>query len=508
LTSAAYPHPAADVRMVQTHISWVLLAGDYAYKIKKPVDFGFVDYSTLERRRVMCEEEVRLNRRLCHRIYLGVAPISRDASGIVAVGGRGEVVEYAVQMTRVPESAMMPSLLETGAWTDDHLRALAERLARFHGDADAGASIAPFGGVDAIAGNWEENFEQVDAYIGRTITREQQAALRRYVHESLQRRAVLFAERVRAGRIRDCHGDLRADSVALLDDGSICIMDCIEFNERFRYGDVASDVAFLAMDLEFRGYRRASLELVSAYLERARDETLTAVLDFYRAYRACIRGKVESMLLDEKEIGDEQKEAAEQRARRYFELALSYTERHEPVLVIMSGLSGSGKSYAAAPLAGALGAALVRSDDVRRSVDAAAAPAAYGEGAYASEGRERVYDAMLKRAAGHLEAGLGVVLDATFGTRRLRGVARGLAAEFGVRFLAVEVIAAEEVIRARMEARESTPGASDARWDTYLAQRDRFEPLDELAESERTVIDSSVPLDATVDRVMRFVSKA
>ncbi len=505
LAPSAYPHPADDVELIQTHVSYVLLAGEFAYKVKKQLDLHFLDYSTLERRHLMCEEEVRLNRRLCADAYLGVSRIVKAGDGFV-VDGEGEAVEYAVKMRRMPQERMLPQLIARGAVTPGDIARVAHVVATFHRDAETSGYIASFGGVDTLRTNWRENFDQTEAQVGRTISRVNRDAIRSYVEHFLSDDGALFEERAASGRVRDCHGDLRSDSIVIGDDGSICIMDCIEFNDRIRYGDVASDVAFLAMDLEFRGRADLADEFVAAYLGEAPDETLPLVLDFYRCYRAYVRGKVDAIESDEPEVPEAERRRAAERARAYFALARRYATTHYPrTLVTMAGLSGSGKSYVAAALAGRMSAAHVSSDAVRASVATGVATGPdlpYGAGGYADEARSLVYDELHRRAAQHLALGRSVVLDATHIRRADRVAARRVAEAAGVRFLAVEVVATEDVVRGRMERRGEGTARSDARWGVYLEQRRRFEPLDEIAEDEVVRVDGGAPLRASVEAVL------
>ncbi len=509
-STAAYDHAVGSVEVVQTHISYVLLAGDYAYKIKKPLNLGFLDYSTLERRRLLCEEEVRLNRRLCDGVYLGVLPVTRRADGTHRFGGAGKPVEYAVHMRRVRDEHTMPHLLASGKLHREHLASLAAKVSSFHRDADRGERVATFGRVPSVRTNWDENFEQTAPYAGRTLTRAHWDHVRAYTDRFLGEHANLIEERADEGRVRDGHGDLRADSVVFAPDGSVCVMDCIEFSERLRCGDIASDVAFLAMDLEFRGHRREADEFVSLYMESlGADETLPAVLNFYRIYRAFVRGKVDSMQASEAEVPVAQRSQAGERARRYFQLAQAFAERSFPQSVIMmAGLSGTGKSFIAHALSGRAGAVLLSTDMIRRErVDPATlGQAPYGTAIYTPRERDLVYAEMMERARRHLALKRSVVLDATFLTRQQRGLARQLAAAAGVPLLVVWVSAPEDVVRGRLTARAGG-AASDARWDTYLRQRERFEPLDEVAPAQLLTLDSTRPLDQLVDGVLDAVAK-
>jgi aminoglycoside phosphotransferase family enzyme/predicted kinase len=507
LSPAAYDH-AVDVpiELIQTHISYVLLAGAYAYKIKKPVNLGFLDYSTLDKRRHMCEEEVRLNRRLCRDAYLGVAAIARQPDGGVRVDGDGEVVEYAVKMRRIPADRMMPALLDRGAAGANEMQALARLLADFHLHAGAGERIAAYGNIDAVRANWNENFAQLGPGTDLTITQSEIDELRRYVDTTLDSRAWLFTRRAAEGRVRDCHGDLRADSVVVHEDGAVCVMDCIEFSDRIRYGDVASDIGFLAMDLDYRGHAGLSDELIGAYIGATRDETLPLVLPFYKCYRAVVRAKVETILMQETEIPPEQRDAAKKRAHAYIALALEYARgRHAQSLVVVVGLAGSGKSYLANAVAGRAGFAVVSSDAVRDEISARGGGAtAYGAGRYADEARAAVYDAMRARAAAYLSEGESVILDATHITRAERRRAYELARAAGAHLVVVDVRSDEAHTREHVALRESdATAASEGRWEIYLAQRDAFEPLDELPRRARLVaVDGSAALASNIEQVL------
>jgi aminoglycoside phosphotransferase family enzyme/predicted kinase len=508
LSPSAYPHPARRVELVQTHISYVLLAGDYVYKVKKPVDLGFLDYSTLEKRRFYCEEEVRLNRRLCPEAYLGVVPITSKGES-VALAGTGEVVEYAVKMKRLPQERMMEALLEKDTVTSDMLTALTGKLAAFHRSSERSGRIDSFGGEETIRANWQENFEQTQPYIGRTISQQQWEAIKGYVEAFLESEREMLRQRVSEGRIRDCHGDLRANAVCFED--GICIFDCIEFNERFRYSDVASDLAFLAMDIDFRGHRALADEMVGLYLAQSLDTTLSLVLPFYKCYRAFVRGKVDGFQLDQREIPAEQRAAAQAGARRYFDLAEQYALRScPPTLIAMVGATGSGKSYLAYALAGRLGAPVISSDVVRKELagldptHAQAEP--MGAGIYSPDMTAHTYDEMRRRAHPFLERRRPLILDATHLKREQRQKTKELAQTMGIPFLAVECVATERLVRERLQQRQSAVWSpSDGRWEVYEAQMAGAEPLSELPDRERLTVDGSLPLSEQIERVLARV---
>lgn len=506
LSPQVYSHPVARVSLLQTHISYVLLAGEYVYKVKKPVNFGFLDFSTLARRRYYCHQEVMLNRRLCPEVYLGVVPIT-EADGDFALAGRGRVVDYAVQMKRLPEERMMHRLLARGEVTEAMVAAVADRLAEFHQRAAAGPHIDRYGGLGTVRRNWRENFQQTEPYIGVTISPEDHARLRDYVRSFLRRYRRLFQRRLREGRIRDCHGDVRAEQVCFVD--GICIFDCIEFNRRFRYCDVASEVAFLAMDLDYFDRPDLATAFVRRYAQVADDPELMLLVDFYRCYRAYVRGKVESFRLDQPEIGQKEKEAVVARARRYFDLAVAYAgQPQRPWLIITCGLVGTGKSTVAAALAERLPLTVVTSDVVRKEL-AGISPTehrrvAFGQDIYSPEFTRRTYQAMMARAWRHLTRGASVVLDATFGQQWQREWAQRLAQAAGADFLCVECVASEQEIRRRLAERQGdATSVSDADWSIYQAQRQALEPLEEMPPQHHIIIDTSRGASAAVQQVVR-----
>ncbi len=325
LRAGAYDHPVDQVRLVQTHISFVLLAGDYVYKFKKPVDFGFLDFSTLEKRRHCCEQEVRLNRRLCPDIYLGVVEL-RGRDEEVHFDGDGEIVEYGVKMVRMPEERMMVRLIEADELGRSHIDAIVDVLVPFYADAARSSEIDAFGTARAVAVNVLENFEQTASFISDTgpLTKAQFDLISAYARGVLAREE-LFEARIRAGRIRDCHGDLYSANICLAD--RVHIYDCIEFNDRFRYCDVASDVAFLAMDLDYHDLAGLGDYFIRRFAGQAEDEGLGGMLDFYKCYRAYVRGKIGLFTAADPAVEEQVRQANLEAAARYFRLAESYARR-------------------------------------------------------------------------------------------------------------------------------------------------------------------------------------
>ena len=324
LDPAAYPEPTSKVELVQTHISWVFLTDWFAYKMKKPLDLGFLNFSTLRRRHYYLKQELKLNRRLCPKIYLAVLPITVEKSG-VKVGGRGQPVEYILKMVRMPQERMMIEVADRGELGREHLERLVAVLAPFYGNAATGPHINRYGEPGIITYNHEENFARMKAMVGEFLSPELFEEIRNFARGFLTHQRPLFRRRIREGRIRDCHGDLHMRNICLAN--GIYVFDCIEFTPRFRYGDVAADVAFLAMDLDFHGFTEFSRHFAVRFAEAAGDAELLTMLDFYQCYRACVRGKINGLAAGEAEVPPEERERARHAARDYFTLAGDYARK-------------------------------------------------------------------------------------------------------------------------------------------------------------------------------------
>jgi aminoglycoside phosphotransferase family enzyme len=321
LNPKAYPEIPQQIELAQTQMSFVFLTDDYVYKVKKPVNLGYLDYTTLDKRHFFCQREIELNRRLCPDVYLGVVAITRD-KGDILVNGKGEIMEYAVKMRRLPQTAMMDVLLTKNQVSPDMVTSVAQKLAEFHSRAETNVTISAFGKLDTIIQNTEENFIQTGKYISNTISREEFQHIKNYTNNFIEKNVALFRKRTQGGRIRDCHGDLHAAHICFRN--GICIFDCIEFNDRFRYCDVASEVAFLAMDLDRYGQADLSHAFINAYVDESQDKELKELLNFYKCYRAYVRGKVNSFTLDDPHISEEEKTGVLAAAKNYFKLAESY----------------------------------------------------------------------------------------------------------------------------------------------------------------------------------------
>lgn len=316
-----YDEDVQKIELVQTHISFVFLAGNYVYKVKKSVNFGFLDFTTLEKRKFFCNRELELNRRLAGDMYLEVVPINRSDNQI-KIKGEGETIEYAVKMRRIPEDTMMSGLIARNQVDKVLIDELAKIIAEFHAKAETGGSINKFGSLETIKFNWDENFDQTRDFIGRTIDSNQFDVIHHKIQAFMKKNKPLIKTRIDHGRIRDCHGDLHSGNIFVAD--RIYIFDCIEFNERFRYSDVTADIGFLAMDLDFRNKRDLSKYFIDQYVEFSQDHDLLLLLPFYKCYRAYVRGKVIGFQLADPNVGASEKDQAKREARAYFDLATEY----------------------------------------------------------------------------------------------------------------------------------------------------------------------------------------
>ncbi|MBN1574185.1 MAG: AAA family ATPase [Deltaproteobacteria bacterium] len=501
-------HKVDEVKVVQTHISVVFLAGDFVYKVKKPVDFGFLDFSTLEKRKHYCNEEVRLNRRLCPDIYLDVATVN-DHNGEIAVGGAGKVIDYAVVMKRMPESGMMDLMLERGEVTKDHITMIAEVLARFYERAKTGEGVDEFGTAEAITVNTAENFDQTYKYIGETIDRDTYDDIKNFTDNFYLKKADLIKSRIDEGFIREGHGDLHSKNICIAK-GGVYIYDCIEFNERFRIGDVANDIAFLAMDLDFHLHPGLSTHFVNEYIRLTGDTRLFDMLKFYACYRAFVRGKVLSFQLDGAEISDEGKERAKSEARLYFALSHYYAvSEKRPFLAITFGFSGTGKSGLTRIVAEETGAELISSDVVRKSLFGIKPDEhvyeAPGEGIYSSDVSKRTYDEIFGLARETLAGGRPVILDATFLKEKGRRDAKEFAQETGSRFFVIETTCPEEVAKKRIVKRMEKGSYSDATVDVYERQLEEMEPLSVDEREFAISVDTTAPKGVNVRTVLRYI---
>jgi uncharacterized protein len=464
---------------------------------------GFLDFTTADKRRAACEAEVRLNRRLAEGIYLGIVPVTLERGGRHELDGSGDVVDWAVHMRRLPDEDRSDVRLSKGRLQAGDIEAVAARLARFHAASTPSDEAARFGGVDTVRGNVLENFEQTRTAIAEYLEEDQAREIESWQLRFLDEKESLFDARLQHGRVRDGHGDLRLEHVYIDDGGAITIIDCIEFNERFRYADVCADVVFLAMDLAFRERVDLAERFLAAYAREANDFDLYPLIDFYESYRAFVRGKISSFVVSDPATPHEARERAAADARRYFLLALASERRSvlPPAVVVVGGLIASGKSTVAARVGALMTAPVVDADRTRKHLAGLASeePAreAAFRGIYSPEFTEKVYGEVFRRADAVLASRRPVVLDASFRSRELRAKAREVASRRSVPFTFVECRAPEEILRQRLAARQTERGVSDGRLEIFDEFQARWEHVDELASREHLVLDTSRSLEET-----------
>ncbi|MGH9323756.1 MAG: AAA family ATPase [Vicinamibacteria bacterium] len=504
--------PGMELR--ETHISWVFLMEEEVWKVKKPVSLGFLDFGTPEKRRLACEAEIRLNRRLSPEVYLGVVPICLGENARRTIGGRGTVVDWAVHMRRLPDRDRADVRLTQGRLSSAHLERAAEVLARFHRDCGVTEEANRYGAVSAIRFNVQENFDQTRSTILHHLSRQQAAEVERWQLRFLDERAALFEERIRKGRVRDGHGDLRLEHVYIDDRGPLAVVDCIEFNERFRFADVCADVVFLAMDLAWHGRVDLAERFLAFYAREADDYGLYPLVDFYESYRAFVRGKIASMIAADAAMSRRVRERAGEEARRYYLLALASGRRplRPPMVLAVGGVIASGKSTIARHLGAEMSAPVVESDRTRKLMLGVEKTRPLlekpWEGSYSAALTERVYGEIFRSAQAVLASRRPVVLDASFRSRAHRTAARRIASANGVPFLFVECRASDSVIRQRLRSRERETSVSDGRleiWDDFTS---RWEPVEELGRAEHVVLDTSRPVEESLSAFRRRARSA
>lgn len=491
-----YPHRPDKVELIQTHISYVFLAGDFVYKIKKPLKFDFLDFSTLEKRKFFCEEELTLNRRLAPDTYLDVVAIFQNMDDDITLNPGGEIIEYAVLMKRLPDDRMLKALLAQGMTNEAIMDKLAQKIALFHQTAQTGTHIDEMGSVENIRRNTKDNLNETRPYIQVTLPEYQYLFIKEYMDGFLTKNQQLFERRILDHKIRDCHGDLHLDHICIND--NMTIFDCIEFNNRFRFGDVAEDVAFLTMDIDYNGYPRHAEYLVESYIRHSGDRDILKLLNFYRCYYACVRGKVTSLRLSQKEFTANERLEIKQSAEKYFNLAYSYAARlTNPVLIMMAGLMGSGKSYQARVLAAQLGADVIVTDILRKELfhiqPTERRHEAFGQGIYSDDISRQVYDKALELALQTIHRGKSVILDASFKKREERRKALDVARNHGIVSYVLECSCPDHITKARLEKRErNNDNTSDGRWELFQKQQNDFDTITEVPDHQYFRIDTSV----------------
>lgn len=494
-----YPHPVERVERVETHISSVLLAGEFAYKIKKPYDLGFLDFTTLAARRHYCEEELRLNRRFSPELYLEVVPITGSHEA-PRLGGDGPVIEYALKMKRFPPGSLLPEVMARGALTEGEIDTLARDVAALHERIAVAAPDTPWGTPAALAAQARQNVEQIRPLLASDAQREALQALARWTEAEFARLKPLFLQRKQEGFVRECHGDMHTGNMVVID-GRIRLFDCIEFNESFRWIDVMSEVAFLVMDLASRGHPELGWRFLNVYLEETGDYPGLRLLRYYLVFRAVVRAKVAAFEAAQPGMEEHARLEAWSRYAHYMALARSFQVARPVLLIVMHGLSGSGKSTLAAQLAGRLNAIRIRSDvERKRLFGLKPLERSTGQDIYTAEATRRTYARLHELAPLVLEAGFSCILDATYLKRSEREAARAAAQGHACVILACD--AAPKTLEARVAARHAAgTDAAEADLRVLALQRQWVEPpaADEPVLTVAT--DAGVDLDGLVARL-------
>ncbi len=479
LDPAAYDHPVERVDCLETHISWILLTGTLAYKIKKPVNLGFVDFSTPERRSWFCQEELRLNRRLAPDLYLGLSPIHGPPER-AAFHGSGPTLELAVRMRQFPQSALLGAVLDHQGLSEAQLERLADDLAAFHAAAAVAGPEDPYGAPELVKAPAVANLEVLEAC--GLVPAPDVAALRHWTDDQFERLRPSFVERRSLGRIRECHGDLHLGNM-LLEGERLRVFDCLEFSPELRWIDVISDLAFLAMDLEHRHRPDLGAVLLNRWLGRCGDYAGLLTWRWYRVYRSLVRAKVCALRLGQQTLNAQASALLQQDLEHYLQGAIRATATPAPALVITHGVSGSGKSHRARQLCRRQDWIQLRSDVERKRLfgtwGQGTAPPLQGD-PYRPEVSAMLYDRHLPQQAERiLAAGLSVVVDATFLHRDQRRRMEALARQRGVPYLILACVSSPEQARRRLVERQALGGdPSDADGAVLEAQFRAVEPLD------------------------------
>ncbi len=509
-----YPHPVSEIQLIQTHISWVILTGDWAYKLKKPVNFGFVDFSTLELRQAACVEEVRLNRRTAPALYDGVVPLVDGIDG-PQFGGSGPILEYAVRMRQFSQADLFEQCLTRNELSVDAVESLARAVAELHGHAAIAPPDSPFGTPELIRLTVQACLDELAKSSLPEVIQTSVIHLNVWVMAEWRRLTPSFLSRKEQGWIRECHGDLHLGNIVLFR-GKPTLVDCLEFNPNLRWIDEISDIAFLVMDLHDRKAPRLAWRALNEWLERSGDYHGLFVLKYYLAYRALVRAKVAAIRLRQSELSPEEQDRQHGLLKSYVELATTLTRPVRPAIVLMHGLSGSGKSFIARKLVEELSAVQIRSDVERKRLWGAwppgiPAPPTDSE-MYSTETSQKTYLRLQDLARTVVVAGFPVIVDAAFLRQTDRQTFASLAAELGIPFVIVACHAPEAIMQERLSQRQQCghdPSDADGSiLQQQLATAEALTPLERgsTIELETNSSDLDVCIKSIRDRLTNFPS--
>jgi len=490
LNPLLYDHDVDKIELVETHISWVLLTGDFAYKIKKPVNFGFLDFSTLEKRKFYCEEELRLNRRFAPQLYLDLITIT-GTENLPSLYGTGEVLEYAVKMKQFPSESLLSKLLDNGDLREPHMDWLAKSIADFHLHTDVAKNESSFGTIEAVAQPVSENFQQIRHQIQDPDILHQLDGIEKWCTDVFERLDPELRKRKQEGYIRECHGDLHLGNIILLHE-KVIPFDCLEFNENLRWIDILSEIAFLIMDLDDHQRSDLSRRLLNKYLEYTGDYSHLAVLQYYMVYRAMVRAKVNALQLNQDGLDQQEISSALRECKNYIALGNLYITEHKPLLIITHGFSGSGKTTISQFILEALPVIRIRSDVERKRMFKGQSPgnsedekyhqtqSKINEGIYSKELSSKTYDHLRSLAEDIILAGLSVIVDASFLQANQRKRFSQLATVLNVPFRIINCHAEHSILKQRISERQAYGSdASEATLDVLFHQQENHDPLTE-----------------------------
>ncbi|MGD1854357.1 MAG: AAA family ATPase [Leptolyngbyaceae cyanobacterium] len=492
LRPSFYPHwTQGTIELVQTHTAYVLLTGNYAYKVKKPVNYGFLNYSTLTARKHYVEEELRLNQRTAQEIYLAAVPIYKKEN-IFSLLANGEPVEYAVKMNQFPAGSLFSDLLNREQLTLDLMRSLAHQVADFHNRAAVNERIQSFGTIKQIRLAFDENYAQSLAYIGRGQTQQQLQETQDYTDHAFTEWKDRFQTRILHNKIRECHGDLHLRNICLWQN-RIFLFDCIEFNEAFRYVDTMYDVAFIVMDCDARGHSDLGNVFLNTYLEDTGDWEGLDVLPLYLSRQAYVRAKVTSFLLDDASITADQAQTKQAQAQAYYTLAWRYTQPKAGQLILMSGLSGSGKSTVAQRLARLIGAVYIRSDAVRKHLAGIPLQRKGDTSLYTPAMTQKTYARLCNLGVRLAKLGYIVILDAKYDRIGTRQIVLNQAKADNIPVSILVCKAPLAILRQRLQ--ERTGDIADATAELLIRQQTTAEALTDEEISFATYLDTTTNME-------------
>ncbi|MEG4423669.1 MULTISPECIES: AAA family ATPase [unclassified Microcoleus] len=484
LLPSFYNHEVTPpIELIQTHLSFVLLTGKYAYKVKKPVNFGFIDCSTLEKRYVFCKEELRLNQRLAPELYLKVIPISKNGSAFMIAENNQEAVEYAVKMYQFPQSDLFINLFQAGKLTEDYIIEIAKKLVEFHRLAPTSEYIAGFGSVNSLKTVIEEHYHHTPKYIDVVQEQDLFEQTKAFTNSCFLKYSSLISERIQQGKVKECHGDIHLKNICLFEE-KIQIFDSIEFNESFRNSDILYDIAFLFMDLNFRGKNSLANLFLNTYLEYSGDYEGVQLLPLFTCMRAYIRATVTSFLIDDTSISPSEKQLIKEESAAYYRFAWKSTQSHQGKLIVMSGISGTGKSTIARKLAQVLNAIHIRSDAVRKHI-AGVSLMEKAQELYFVEMTEKTYTRLITLGLLLVNEGFNVILDAKFDRRGLRASLIQQAEKSQISWQLIHCDSPLGILRQRLQKRllneDDISGATPKMLDSQKLQFEEFSQTEMLS---------------------------